>query len=270
MKKRTILLVLSAFLMLIVGAGMQVSAGAIGDDWTIGGYNPGLVLIGIGLLIVAMGYFGIWNLKKVAGFGIGAMLIGAIFLVPFTAQTVETDTSDSDCPMFEISGSAITSGNTDDISSTTWDDDTLTLTIPLTVADSSDGNLTGYEAGVNLTIDPMGAGRTTEDMATVTVTTDYLMKYGGEYIIDETGGDYDATITTADGTEYYEDTIDIQLTETAWAEVEYDFVNGTSGSWVSELSQIGDSVTWYITVENSCGTQTETITVNAIVVSYTE
>jgi len=253
-------------LMLIITAGSAM-AGAIGDTYTVMGMNPGWILVIIGLLAIGLGYWDFIAKKKAVTAGIGIIVFGAIFLVPVTA-TVAPPTTTTDCPGFEISATATTSGG-DYITTTTWDETSQTLTVPLTVQDSSDGNLTGDQAGINITIDPIGAGYTTENMATVTVSTDYLFKYGGEYVIDETGGDYSATIETADGTEYYTDTIDIQLTTTAWCYVSYTFVNATSGSWVSELSQIGDSVTWYITLANSCGSQTETITVNAIVVSYT-
>jgi len=259
--------ILLIFLMLMVTAGSAM-AGALGETYTVMGMNPGWILVIVGLLAIGLGYWDIIAKKKAMTFGIGIIVIGAIFLVPITAQVTPGPFTTGDCPMFEITASAITSGS-DYITTTTWDEDSQTLTVPLTVADSSDGNLTGDQAGINITIDPIGAGYTTENMATVTISTDYLFKYGGEYVIDESGGDYSAEITTADGTEYYTDTMDIQLTDTAWAQVDYTFVNATSGSWVSELSQVGDSVTWYITIANSCGSQTETITVNGIVVSYT-
>ena len=258
--------ILTIFLMLVITSGTAMAT-ALGDTYTLGGYNPGWILVIVGLLAIGLGYFDIFAKKKAVGVGIGVIVIGAIFLVPITAQVAPTVTT-GDCPMFEITGSAITSGS-DYITTTTWDEDTQTLTVPITVQDSSDGNLTGDQAGVNITIDPIGAGYTTDYMATVTITTDYLFKYSGEYVLDETSGDYVATITTVDGVEYYTDTIDIELTTTAWAQLDYTFVNATSGSWVSELSQIGDSVTYYATIANSCGSQTETITINLIVISYT-
>jgi hypothetical protein len=258
-----------AILLSVIGMAMNVSAEPIGSDYTLMGFNLGwaLVIIGIAFFVlVGLNFIKKGTAKKMGVIFVAMLLIGLALV--FVEKAPETSTAQqvtSDCCDFDFSASAIASGG-DFITTTTWDEDTNTLTIPLTVADSSDGNLTGSAAGVNITLEAMGA---TNDMnCYFTVSSDYTMKYGGEDVLDKTGNSYRAEITTDDGTEYYEDTFGIAAGSTDWVNVSWFFVNGTSGSWVSELSQVGDSLTWYIDIENECGSS-ERITVTAIVVSYT-
>jgi len=265
MKKRHILPIL-AFVMMLVATATTVSAEALGESWTIGGYNPGWILVGIAVVLGLVGMLGYGNIKKFGTIAVILLLIGGLFLIPFeTADTPPAQVA-SDCCPFEVTGSAVTSG-TSYISDTTWDEDTLTLTVPLTVSDSSDGNLSNHKTGLNLTVEPMCSSATADDIETICFDSDYLMKYGGEYLLDEDSTGYSAIWTTTEGTEYYDDCVKVTADSSDWAQIDYTFVNATSGSWVSELDQIGDSKTWYITVSNDC--YTETITVQAIVVSYT-
>jgi len=211
---------------------------------------------------------GIIDMKKFATLGIGIIVIGAIFVIPIEApeDAPSTIVPTSDCCEFEVTGSAVTTGS-NYISDTTWDEDTLTLTVPLTVSDSSDGNLSAHKTGVNLTIEPLCDTGDADKYRIYSVESDYLMKYGGEYLLDEDSTGYSAIWTTEEGTEYYDDNIKIGDDTSDWAQIDYTFVNGTAGSWVTELDSIGDSKTWYVTIANDCFT--ETITIQAIVVSYT-
>lgn len=255
---------------MLVGMTVTASAGAIGDDYMVNGVNPGWFVILIAVVIGLLAMLKILDQKKVGTGAVVVLLVGIALLVPISGPaTVTPPASTKECCEFDISATALTSAIEDYITTTTWDEDSQTLTIPLTVADSSDGNLTGDQAGINITIDPMCDYAETTDVGVYTIETDYDMKYGGEYILDEDSTGYLAEITTTEGIEYYDDSIKITAENSDWVQVDYTFVNATSGSWVSELSGIGDSKTWYITISNSCGTYTETITVNAIVVSYT-
>jgi len=244
-----------------------VTATTIGDGYTVGGYNAGwvLLIIGIVLALAGWGMAALKTMKKpIVAFGIAFFFIGAAMLTISVPTPTTGQTTGTACCDFGITGASIT--GTEYIATNTWDESTNTLTIPLTVADSSDGNLTGSRAGVNLTIEAFGEENT--ELCKYTITSDYTMTYGGEYILDKTGSDYRAEITTTTGTEYNTDEFQVAAGSTAWANVSYIFVNGTSGSWVSELTQIGDSITWYITVQNACG-ETERITITAMVVAYT-
>lgn len=266
MKRRNILLVL-ATMMTLVGTATTACAEALGDGMKVAGFNPGWILILIALFVAGVSYVGLIN-KKLISVAVGIALLGAIFVVPIetTEETPTATIVDDDCCPFEVTGSAITTGS-NYISDTTWDEDALTLTIPLTVSDSSDGNLSGHKAGVNLTIEPLCDSGDADKYRIYTVDSEYLMKYGGEYLLDEDSTGYNAIWTTTEGTEYYDDNIKIGDDTSDWAQIDYTFVNGTSGSWVSELSSIGDSKTWDVTISNDC--YTETITVQAMVVSYT-
>lgn len=274
MKKKNILAILAVFILSLSAVATTASAKSIGDDYSIAGIGLGWALVGIAIFGFVLGYMKILKsgtYKKLMPFLVAFLLLGiGLQFVSVdetsTATTANIVSSDSECCPFEVTGSAITSG-TNYITTTTWDEDTLTLTVPLTVSDSSDGNLTGHKTGLNLTVEPMCSSATADDIETICFASDYLMKYGGEYALDEDSTGYNAIWTTTEGTEYYDDCVKVTADSSDYAQIDYTMVNGTSGSWVSELSQIGDSLTWYVTVSNQC--YTETITINAIVVSYT-
>ena len=256
-----------ATIITLVMSAVTVCADALGDSMTVGGYNLGWIFVGIAVVLALVGVLGYGNIKKFGTVAVVLILLGGLFLIPFeTAEEAPPATIVDDCCEFEVTGSAITTGS-NYISDATWNEDTLTLTVPLTVSDSSDGNLSAHKTGVNLTVEPLCDGATADDIEIICFTSDYLMKYGGEYILDEDSTGYSAIWTTAEGTEYYDDCVKVTADSSDYAQIDYTFVNGTAGSWVTELDQIGDSKTWYITVSNDC--YTETVTVQAIVVSYT-
>ena len=92
-------------------------------------------------------------------------------------------------------------------------------------------------------------------------------KIAREDVFDKTGNYYDVEWMTASGTENYDSTIDMQITDTGWAMCTMDFNNNTAGNWVTEISAIGDSITWYINFWDDLGFR-EVITVTAMVVEY--
>lgn len=268
--KNKLVLVL-AFVFSIVGMASSASAEALGEGYSLMGINLGwaLVMLGVAFFILV----GLNIIKKSTGKKWGTLFVAfllvglALVFVEVPAETETADITDSNCCGIDYSASAIASGG-DFITTTTWDEDSETLTIPITVADSSDGNLTGDMAGINITLDPLSSGMTTDDICTFTISSDYTMKYGGEDVLDKSGSNYLAEVTDASGTEYLSNVVKMTADETAWVNVSWTFVNATSGSWVSELDQVGDSLSWYVDISNSCG-ETERITVTAIVVSYT-
>jgi hypothetical protein len=272
MERKSILKIMLMTAIALAMSAITVSAEALGADYSVYGVQVGWWLIAIGAVILILGKADIISkdiiLGKAIVIFIALIVIGALLVVPMDTPAQEADTTGKTCPDFEITGSAINTG-TDYIGDTVWDEDTYTLTVPLTVQDSSDGNLTGHKAGLNLTFDPVGSGYETTQIVTVTFSSDYLMKYGGEYILDEDSTGHMAIWTTTEGTEYYDDQIDITAESSDWAQIDYTFVNATAGSWVTELDAIGDTKSWYINLANDCGTWSQTVTITAIVVSYT-
>ena len=262
MRKVGIIALLTAMIMTLV---TTVSAETVGEGITVGGVNLGWVIVIVGIVVAGLAYWDVLSKKLIVG-GIILIVVGAIFLVPYETTTIVT-TTDDDCCDFEFSGAVIHAG-AHDITSV-WDEDDQSWTIPLTVADSSDGNLTGHCASLNITFDPIGSGKTANDICTVHFESDYLMKYGGEYIVSEDSTNYMAIWTTEDGTEYIDDSLDITADSSDWARINFTFNNGTAGNWVTELDAVGDGKTFYITMSNDCASWTETITVKLIVVSYT-
>jgi len=263
-------------LTVIVGLSATVSATAIGDGYSFGGFGLGWILIGLAIVVIVLGIKAVGIIKAPLAKKLFAPMI-MLLLVGLALQYIEVpdalpvDTTGAGtlaCPDFEITATATITG-TNYITTTVWDEDDNTLTVPLTVSDSSDGNLTGHITGLNITFDPIGSGFTADDITTVYFSTDYLMKYGGEYVLDEDTSGYEAEWTTASGTVDYADSLDITADSTGWANINYIMNNGTAANWVDELSAIGDSVTWHINMWNACNTWTDTITVTAIVVSYT-
>jgi len=269
MNKRKFVMMLS-FVLMIVGAGAEVvNAATIGDGYQIAGYNAGWTILIIGIIVGGLG----WGVKAFDKFatpmkvvGVAMFFIGAAMLtVSAPASTTDDDLTGTNCCDFSFTGAAITSG-ANYISDATWNENTNTLTVPIDVNDSSGGNLNGgYETGVNITLEALG--KTTDTNCVFTVTSDYTMTYGGETVLDKSGSDYLAQIQTTSGVEYITDTIQVAAGSTAWINCSWQFVNGTSGSWVSELEQIGDSFSFFVTIENACG-EKETITVTVIVIDY--
>jgi len=265
---RNWMLMMFVALVSLVAMAFNVSAATLGEGISIFGYNGGwfIVVVGIIVAVVAFAWKTSGNSSKLPAYIVALLLIiaGGFIAIADFEEAPAADTTGDNCCDFELTGTAITAGAV--FVDSTWNENTNTLTVPLTVADSSDGNLTGYAAGVNVTLEALGL---TNDVNCVfTVTSDYTMTYGGETVLDKTGDDYRAEITTASGTEYVTDVVQVAAGSTAYINCSWYFINGTSGSWVTELSQVGDSLTWYVTFENSCGDK-ETITVHAIVVSYT-
>jgi len=273
MKGKSKILGIIALVMAMVGTLVTTaSATTLGDGIAIGGYNVGWILVAIGIFVIVLTLLKLLEGKKFMTGAIVLILIGAILLVPYETQTIVTTDDDDDCCDFEytcavVNGADATSKDIQGV----WDEDSKTWTLPITVTDSQDGNLSNNFAALNITFDPIGSGKTSDDICTIHFETDYLMKYGGEYLLDEDSTNYIAIWNSALGsTNYIDDSIDITAGSTAWARLNYTFNNGTAGNWVTELDAIGDSKTWYITMTNDCGTWTDTITVKLIVVAYTD
>lgn len=271
--KKIFVEMLLAMIMLVMGAGVA-SAGAIGEPYSVQGIQIGWWILGISVAVILIALAGVIDKKKFVTVGIAVFIIGGVLVVPIETTTpppadiiINYPDDDNECCPFDVTGTAITSG-TGYITSTVWDEDTMTLTIPVTVTDASNGNLSKYKAGVNFTFKPMCTGASALDLENIHFSTEYLMKYGGEYMLDEDSTGYIATWTTEDGTEYYDGSVSITAGSSEWARLSYTFVNATAGSWVSELDAIGDSKTWYASLSNDCGDWSTTITFVAIVIAY--
>lgn len=265
------MVLLLALAALVIGAGATASAGAIGDGYELGGYQVGYWIIGGAVVAGLLAITDVLDKKKAGTGAIALLIIGVLLVVPIdtpgdttTPQTIYTGPTPT--ATFDIIGTAVTTG-TDYISTAVWDDNTKTLTVPLTVQDASDGILTGSRTGVNITFDPITTNAATTDLFTINVATQYTTRYGGEYIFEEDANGFLCNVTTEDGTFRYDARVKLTGEASDWARFDYEFVNATSGSWVSKLNAVGDSVAWQITA--SCGSWSDTFTVRAIVVSYT-
>lgn len=282
MEKTKKFLIMATLMMLLFGAGVTelVCAKAIGEGYTIGDYNAGWILIIIAIIIGFIVIIGKAS-KILTWKGSGALTIPLVLILIIGLAMVFVQVEEetglgivSECPDFKITATAVTSG-TYYITTSNWDEteytsgDIGTLTIPLTVSDSSDGNLTDHISALNFTLDPIAGGRPATTMATIHMSSDYNLKYSGEDVFDKTGNYYDVNWTSASGTERYTDTQDMQVSEESWALCTWEFNNGTAGNWVTKLSAVGDSITWHVTLWNDCGTWSATVTIIAIVVSYT-
>jgi hypothetical protein len=266
MKRKNIFIsMLLAFLMLVIGAGVA-SARAIGDGYTLAGIQIGIVCIilavVLGLVIIA----GILEKKYFGTISIALLLIGVLFIVPISIPEEPITVVPDGCP-FTLTASAVTTG-TNYIGTSTWNSATNTLTVPLTVSNSTDGNLSAHKFGLNITVNPMCPGALSTQIEVFTFSSDYAMTYGGEKVLRQDSTGYMAIWTTDSDNEYYDTTLKVTADSTDWAQIDYTTINGTAGGWVTELSQVGDSLSWNIHVGNEY--QTEVITVNAIVVAYTE
>lgn len=265
-------ILLLALAVMVVGASATATADAIGDGYELGGFQVGYWVIGGAAVLGFLAITEVLDKKKVGTGAIALLIVGALLIIPISTPDAEEPaagtiyTTPSPTATFDVTGTAITTG-TDFITTSVYDEDTLTLTVPLTVQDASDGNLTGHKCGVNLSFDPITTNADTTDLFTIEVTTAYLTRYGGEYVIDEDGTGYLANVTTEDGTSRYDARVKLTGAAADYATLEYELVNATSGSWVSELDAIGDTVTWQITATS--GSWSETYTVRLIVVSYT-
>lgn len=256
---------LLAVLSLVTGAGVA-SAGAIGDGYSMAGVQIGWWIIAIAGILILLALTSILDKKKFTTLGIALLIIGFLFVVPIDVDVSEEPATiaEDTCP-FTLTASAVTSGS-NYIGTSTWNSATDTLTVPLTVSDSSDGNLSAHKFGLNITVNPMCSGASSTQIEVFTFDSDYNMAYGGETVLNSDSTGYNAIWTTDSGTEYYDTTVKVTADETGYAQIDYTAINGTAGSWVTELSQVGDSLSWNIRVGN--GYQTEVLTVNAIVVSY--
>lgn len=272
MKRKNISrILLLALAVTLIGASATATADAIGDGYELGGYQVGYWVIGGAVVVGVLAFFEVLDRKKVGTGAVVLLIIGAFLLVPISTPEEETPTgtiytTPTPTATFDVTGTPVITG-TEFITTSVYDEDTRTMTVPLTVADASDGNLTGYKTGLNLSFDPITQNADTTDLFTIEVATQYLTRYGGEYVLDEDGTGYLANVTTEDGTSRYDGRVKLTGAAADYALIEYEFVNATSGSWVSELDAIGDTVTLQITATS--GSWSETYTVRLIVVSYT-
>lgn len=277
MKTTQKILGMLAWIMLVIGAGVStVSAAAIGDSFKIGEYSAGWIFIGIGIIlgiaVVIPKLLAAEIKKKVAAITIALLVIGVVLVGVTYDPGVAEVTADEQCPTVEIAGwcvlSTEASAYNDDI---TYDNDTYEFVIPLTVLDSSDGQIEDTIVKINFSLDPTSSGGQSADILWPVYykSNQYDMKYNGEKVFSESSGQYDVEWSDSSGSTRYEGQQDIRIDSDGEADLTYTFNNNTAGNWVTELSQIGDTLSWTIEFWNGCG-WSQTVDVTAIVISYTE
>lgn len=257
---------------LVVGAGHSVSAEALGDGYSVMGINLGWALIGLAVLIVVLGWVDVLNKKVMkAATPVVALLLIVGLALAFVQVEDTTDTGTIDTVTgvtFDIDPTdpCVGGGFIDDV---TWNDAETICTIPLEITGSGelDGNLTA----LNFTITPIApSGSDSTNLATVYFESDYLMKYSGEYVLEENSDTYFANWTHRSGTkdqttDDYSGSETMLLTENGYANISYAFDSGTSDIFSAELDSIGDQVSWSIRFHNADNTWSQTFTVLAMV-----
>jgi len=132
------------------------------------------------------------------------------------------------------------------------------------------GNIKANYSALNFSISPIPPdGSTADSLATIYFTTDYDMKFGGEHVLQETGGVYFANWTYRAGdnsqkTVDYASSMTMLMTETGWAEIDYKIDADQSDAFGEELDTVGEGGSWHITFHNSDWSWKETFTVNWI------
>lgn len=236
----------------------------------------------IGLVLIAGAAFrkqAGWKMNPVYSFVIGAVLVvfgGAIGVVPMFEGEALNVNVDVDAPgvtvekpTFEIeckNGTAIDKEMTVEVD----EDDTGSTFI----FDANPGGVinANYSA-LNFSITPVPPeGSTADSLATIYFETDYDMKFGGEYILQESGGVYfanwtyrsgDNTIKTAD----YSGSMTMLMTESAYAEIDYNINADETDAFGEELDTVGQGGSWDITFHNSDWSWSWTHTVNWIYIA---
>jgi len=272
MKNKNIYLGILAVLLLVVGASATVSAQALGDGYAMGGYQIGWWLIGIAVLIfvLTMGAVGVLNKKKWTTPAIALVIIGALLLIPFSGPTTTVD------PATEAAAIAAARAATFDLTHTggfnaTYNEDTNILTIPVDINASDEVSVVTQSINTSIEIIPPIGGATT-DLATLYYETDYLMRFEGEYLLEESGDYYMAVFNNSAGAEnkYYNGQLTMQMTDTgAWVNLTYTFDSGAS-TWAAEVAS-GDLYStiaaWNIRFSNGRG-WSETVTVQLVIANY--
>ena len=147
-------------------------------------------------------------------------------------------------------------------------DDEKSATLAFTV-DLSENEISAKFACVNFTVTPLPSAQATADsLATIYFETDYLMKYGGEYVLTETSDVYWANWSYSggdsdDSTSDYDGSMTMLMTETGWCQIDYQLDDGTD-SFGEEVDSIGDSGSWTITLHNEDWSWSYPFTVNWI------
>lgn len=224
-----------------------------------------------------------WKFNPVWSGVIGVILIvfgGAVGVLPMISEEVEAPVTNVimpsasvDQPTFAVeieNGTALR----DDFVKPTVEisEDETSATIVLTSCGES-GGLHGNHSAVNFTITPIAPqGATADSLATIYFETDYLMKFSGEYILNESSGVYSASWTyQADDNDHstsdYSGTLTMLMTETGWAEIHYGMDGTGTDDFGEELDTIGQSGSWDVTFHNADWSWSEVFVINWIYIA---
>jgi len=269
MKAKKLVVMLFVALLGIVGSATTVMGASLGAEYTMFGIELGWALI-IGAVIIAL--FGYYALNK-KGMKALTPVIAILFIAGIALSFVQvteqpTATTTTGATTFSIDTNDPASGG-NDIDNCAWDDDETILTIPLEITGSN--NLDGNRSHSNFTLKPVApSGAKSDELVTIYFSSDYLMKYGGEYVLEETGGIYFANWTygvdgSASQTDDYEGSMSMLLTDTGWANITWRFDSGTADCFSEELDSIGDKVVWNVKFWTDGG-WSQTFNIEAIVI----
>jgi hypothetical protein len=282
MNKKLIMLLTTMFVLLIGAGADVVCAKALGDDFSVMGYNLGWILLGIGVFVGLL-FIILKSAKLVTGKAtkafvlpviiillLGIALVGVQYEPAATGQVVGTE-----CPVFKITATPVITGNnyiggTSGNADPQWDKDNLVYTVPIKIDSAANGRLNESIIALNFTLDPLSTSDMTADtMATIHMKSDYDTVYNDKDVFSKFNNYYCVNWTSDAGTVSYEDSQDMQVSNTGWALCTWQLNNNSATNWVNQLSAVGNCLSFYVTFWNDCYSRSETITVTLIVVGYT-
>lgn len=234
------------------------------------------IVIIIGLVVGAIWYFKARGNLMVAG--VAAIMIGAGILAPAWVNDLGAglDTTPAATVVSGLEFRIDVVNGTTGLGNTTTveinDAETIATILLETCGTGGTQPLAGTHAAINFTFSPVPPeGATADDLGTIYFESPYLMKYGGEYILDEDSSTYYANWSYSAGTNDeveadYDGTMTMLMTETGYAEITYEFDSGATDTFSNELDTIGESGQWEITFHTADFGWSETFTVVWILV----
>ena len=250
-----------------------VGAEAIGDTYAISGFGLGWIMVGAVVVIAIIALLMQVSKKVIKPF---IPVLAIVFIVGLALQydipSAPAEITDELVSGWEVTGNDITASGW--ITGTgTWDDEeapeVLTLQLNRDNAGTGDGTYDEVVFVGNFTVDPTsGTGADTTKLVALHYKTDYNMKYSGEYVLDQSGGNYLANWSNSktSGAKYYESSVDVTLDE-ADTTLQVAFSIDSGNDTVCDyLDAVGDTVSWTITLWDDYG-WIDTYSVIAIVIT---
>jgi len=208
-----------ALLLMLIGAGITAttaSAKAIGEDYTIMGFNAGWVLIGIGVALALLFGNKILKMPKAVGLKPMATFVALLLVIGFAMVFVQgpaaTTGEITGLPNinFDIEASAVTTDGSY-YPDTTYDEDSGLFTVPFkanttgsNLSEHGDNSTYGDDPRMNFTIKAeLNDDSDDDDLAIIYFEivnpTLYVASDADNYVLTKTNDKHQATWTDQDG-----------------------------------------------------------------------